>query len=90
MEGDCAAIGVQPANGGWMVEQGTQQAGPYFSNEMALRVAMARIQALVRGGGCARLSVRDARGEPQAQFCRCRQFMHTAAMLRGAAARQVA
>lgn len=83
---DCTVVGVRPANGGWMVEQGAQEAGPYFSNDMALRVALAWIQALVRAGAPARLSVRGADGEPQAEFCRCRQFMHTAAMLRGAAA----
>jgi hypothetical protein len=80
----CTVVGVRPANGGWMVEQGAQQSGPYFSNDIAMRVAMAQVQNLARAGTPARLSVQNAEGEPQAEVCRCREFMHAAAMARGA------
>ena len=86
----CTVFGVRPANGGWMVEQGGAQSGPYFSNDMAMRVAMAQVNEHVRTGQPARLSVLNAEGDPQADVCRCREFLHTAAMLRGAAARRPA
>jgi hypothetical protein len=81
----CTVVGVRPANGGWIVEQDAEQSGPYFSDDLAMRVAIAQVRNLVRAGKCARLSVQNAGGEPQAEVCRCREFMHTAAMLRGAA-----
>jgi hypothetical protein len=81
----CTVVGVRPAKGGWVVEQDTEQSGPYFSDDLAMRVAIAQVRDLVRAGQCARLSVQNAAGEPQAEVCRCREFMHTAAMLRGAA-----
>ena len=81
----CTVFGVRPANGGWVVEQGAEQSGPYFSNDMAMRVAMAQVNEHARAGQPARLSVLNAEGEPQAEVCRCREFLHTAAMMRGAA-----
>jgi len=81
----CTVVGVRPAHGGWVVKQDTEQSGPYFSDDLAMRVAIAQVRDLVRAGKSARLSVQNADGEPQAEVCRCREFMHTAAMLRGAA-----
>jgi hypothetical protein len=84
----CTAVVVRPAHGGWVVEEGAQQSGPYFSNDMAMRIALTQVQNLARAGQPARLSVQNSDGEPQAEICRCRNFMHTAAMLRGAEARR--
>lgn len=85
---DCTVVAVRPALGGWIVEQGAQQLGPYLSDDLAMRVALAQVQEIARSGKPARLSVQNSQGEPQVEICRCRDFMHTAAMLRGAAAKQ--
>lgn len=72
----CIACTVQsaPASGGWLVDSGEQLSGPYHSNDIAMRVALAQARALNRQGRMARLSVRDGGGDVIGEFCLCKKF----------------
>lgn len=72
----CMACVVSVTKFGWSVHsEGMMQRGPYFWQDVALRVALAEAMTLRRAGNRARISVRSAAdGDASVEYCLCSDF----------------
>lgn len=67
---------VFPApNGGWTARLESRDAGPYLSQDLALRVAISDALRLRNTDQRVRVTVQDARGVVSAERCLCGQFL---------------
>ena len=73
-DNSCAAYTVAPAKDAWMIECNTGQRGPFLSNDVALRVAIAEAMNLRREGKLARVSVQRNDGSLCVEYCLCSRF----------------
>ena len=74
---NCIVNSVQLSeSGGWTAQVNGQDLGPYWSRDLALRVAVATALEIRKSGGQVRIVVKDARGETCAVRCLCEQFCH--------------
>lgn len=59
---------------GWMIESGRRELGPYYSCDMALRVAISEALALRRNGRPVQVAVAGKDGSIIASRCLCTSF----------------
>jgi hypothetical protein len=70
----CTVCSVIPLDSNWVVECGGTSHGPYLSNDIALRVAIAEALAIRRQGQRATVLVQDGSGRSYAGYCLCADF----------------
>ena len=70
----CTVCSVIPLDNNWVVECGATNHGPYLSNDIALRVAIAEALAIRRQGQRATVLVQDGSGRSYAGYCLCADF----------------
>lgn len=76
---DCRRCRVAFGKNGWTAETERGEAGPYATEDMATRVAVAEVMRLRRAGQAARLALRNARGDMR-EICLCALVGKPAAM----------
>lgn len=67
---DCRRCRVAFGAKGWTAETERGVAGPYATEDMATRVAVAEVLRLRRAGQAVRLAIRSARGDMR-EICLC-------------------
>jgi hypothetical protein len=71
----CQNIVVSPTiQGGWIAKIGTREAGPYASQDLALRVAVAEAGQIRSVDRHICIVVQDASGDVSAARCTCYAF----------------
>jgi hypothetical protein len=70
----CTICSVISVDNNWVVECGKISHGPYMSNDIALRVAIAEALAIRQQGQRARVLVQDGTGRSYAGYCLCTDF----------------
>jgi hypothetical protein len=71
---NCLHCCVSPVEKGWIAQLEHAAAGPFYSRDMALQVAVAEAMHAHRGGQPARVAVRDRDGRIRAAHCLCGDF----------------
>lgn len=71
---ECAGYSVLPVENGWVIEQENARLGPYPSEAIAVRVAIAEAVQLRQQNQPVRASVYDRRGNVSAAYCLCKDF----------------
>ena len=67
---DCKRCQVAHGAQGWTAQTEKGEAGPYATQDMAMRVAVSEVLRLRRAGRAARLPLRNARGDLR-DICLC-------------------
>jgi hypothetical protein len=67
---NCRQCRVALGDKGWIAETEKGEAGPYASEDTALRVAVAEVMRLRRAGRAARIALRNAQGDLR-DICLC-------------------
>lgn len=70
----CIVCAVVPGKRGWIARVGQAEKGPYFSHEIAARVALTEATALRNEGQPTRLAYLDAQDEVRVELCLCPEF----------------
>lgn len=71
----CKVYSVIPSvDNNWIVTCGPDKYGPYLSNDIALRVAIAEAMEIHRHGLSAMVTVQDESGRSCAGYCICAAF----------------
>ena len=71
---ECITYSVLPVENGWVIDQEDSRLGPYESEAIALRVAIAEAVQLREQGQPVRASVYDSSGNISAEYCLCKDF----------------
>lgn len=71
----CISCDLSPTdNGGWVANLEEKQAGPYWTQDIAIRVAIAEALRLRAAARPARVTVRDRSGTIRVERCLCIGF----------------
>ena len=70
----CIAYSVLPVENGWVIEQEDARLGPYPSEAVAVRVAIAEAVQRRQQNRGVRASVYDRGGNVSAAYCLCKDF----------------
>jgi hypothetical protein len=76
---DCKRCRVAFGERGWTAQTERGEAGPYATEDIAMRVAVAEVMRLRRAGEAARLAIRSQRGDMR-DICLCALVDRPAAM----------
>ena len=71
---ECTAYSVLPVENGWVIEQENARLGPYPSEAIAVRVAIAEAVQRRQHNRPVRASVYDRGGNVSAAYCLCKDF----------------
>ena len=71
---ECTAYSVLPVENGWVIEQENARLGPYPSEAIAVRVAIAEAVQRREQNQPVRASVYDRGGNVSAAYCLCKDF----------------
>ena len=72
---ECITTSVQPSScGGWIAQVKGREMGPYFSRDLALRVAVSDALQFRKAGGQISIVVKDESGKICAKRCLCERF----------------
>lgn len=71
---ECTAYSVLPVENGWVIEQENARLGPYRSEAIAVRVAIAEAVQRREQNQPVRAAVYDRRGNVSAAYCLCKDF----------------
>jgi hypothetical protein len=73
----CTVCSVIPVDGNWFAKCGAANHGPYMSAGIAVRVATSAALEIRRQGRNSRISVQNAAGEVNVEYCLCGKFKDT-------------
>lgn len=74
----CTACTLRPVANGWVAECANVRQGPYLSKDIAFQIVASEALMLHRNGQRVKISLQDADGEVNAEYCLCGKFKFTA------------